>query len=250
MKLLTIPAHKIIGVSPSATKYLTEKLKVNKSKVVLINNGVALPQEFEEYEIQELKKQLNIKEGQIVIGTVGRMKSDEHKRFSDLIKAFAILINKGLNLKMVLVSGGPLIATYQKLVDELKIQEHVVFTGYQNQTSKYYSIFDIFSLVSAYEAFGLVLAEAMLHKLPVVATRVGGMQYIVDDNETGYLVERFNVESIAAHLEMLCINKELRLKFGNNGFKKAMINYTEERYVRDVENLYLELIKQNKVVVD
>lgn len=249
MKLLTFPADKVIGVSQASTNYLTDKLKVPRSKALLINNGVALPEKVSQEEIRLLKQELSIKENEIVIGTVGRMLTDENKRFSDLIKAFAILINKGLKVKLVMVGRGPLLKVYQELAKELKIEDNVVFTGYQNKTSKYYAIFDIFSLVSAYESFGLVLAEAMLQKLPIVATRVGGMQYIVGDNKTGFLVNKFDVNSIAEKLEMLCLDTDLRKLFGENGYKKAMKNYTEERYVEDIKNLYLKLIKQKKVVI-
>lgn len=247
MKLLSLPADIVIGVSPASTNYLIEKLKIPKGKVKLINNGVALPEDRYENKIAAIKAKYNIEENQVIIGSVGRMKSDETKRYSDLIKAFSILIKKGLNVKLMLVSGGILVPTYQQLAQELGIEDHIIFTGYQGETSKYYYTFDIFSLVSAHESFGLVLAEAMLHKLPIVATRVGGMKYIVDDNKTGFLVEKYNVDEIAQKLEILCLDADLRKQFGDNGYEKAMKNYTEERYVKDVANLYLELIQKKKI---
>lgn len=247
MKLLSLSADKVIGVSMASTNYLKEKLKISKGKVKLINNGVALPQKRDEDKIAAIKEKYNIQEDQIIIGSVGRMKSDENKRYSDLIKAISILIKKGLNVKLMLVSGGALIPMYQKLAKELDIEDHVIFTGYQGETSQYYYTFDIFSLVSAYESFGLVLAEAMLHKLPIVATRVGGMKYIVDNNTTGFLVEKYDVNEIANKLEILCNDQKMRKTFGENGHNIAMKNYTEKRYVKDVENLYLELVKKKQL---
>ena len=78
MKLLTFPADKVIGVSPASTKYLTDKLKVSKTKALLINNGVVLPEQVSQEEIRLLKQELSIKESEIVIGTVGRMLSDDN----------------------------------------------------------------------------------------------------------------------------------------------------------------------------
>jgi glycosyltransferase involved in cell wall biosynthesis len=247
MKLLSFTADKLVGVSPAATDYLKNKLHISPNKVLLINNGVAIPAQIPDFVIQNLKEKYQINPDEIVIGSVGRMSSDEHKRFSDLLKAVAFLVTKQHKIKLVLVGDGKQIDNYKQLVFELQIEDNVIFAGYQNQVGNYYSLFDIFCLVSAYEAFGLVLPEAMLHKLPVVATRVGGMQYIVDDNQTGFLVEKFDVKAIAEKLEILCLNSDLRKQFGNNGFDKAMINYTEERYVNEVENLYLELVQHNKV---
>lgn len=249
MKILTLPSDKVIAVSPGVMEYLSKTLYLSKNKTLLINNGVKIPTQSTQIEIEDLKLFHSINKECIVIGSVGRMLYDEHKRYSDLIKAFAILIKKGLNTKLILVCGGHLIDTYKKLTIELNVHDHVIFTGYQNNPDKYYAIFDIFSLVSAYEAFGLVLAEAMLHKLPVVATKVGGMQYIVDDGETGFLVEKYDIDAIAQKLEILCLDANLRKEMGYNGYKKALDHYTEERYVKDIEKLYFELIQKKKVIL-
>jgi len=84
----------------------------------------------------------------------------------------------------------------------------------------------------------------MLHKLPVVATRVGGMQYIVEHEKTGFLVEKYNVEEIASRLEELCLNKTLRKDMGQNGFERAMNYYTEDKYVEKIQSLYLSLFSK------
>ena len=246
MKFLSFTADKVIGVSPASTDYLKNKLQLSSRKVLLITNGVAVPKPISQDVVQNLKEKYQIMPDEIVIGSVGRMSSDAHKRFSDLIRAFVILIKKQPKVKLILVGDGPQKVKYIQLVNELKIQNHVVFAGYQSEIGNYYSLFDMFCLVSAYEAFGLVLAEAMLHKLPVVATRVGGIQYIVDDSITGYLVEKFDVKTISEKLEILCLNSALRKQFGENGYNKAMEYYTEKRYVTEVENLYLELSQKIK----
>ncbi|WP_269686369.1 glycosyltransferase [Flavobacterium lacustre] len=247
LKILCFTADKVIGVSPASTDYLKNKLQLPHHKILLITNGVLVPQMVPQMIKQKLKQKYKISADEIVIGSVGRMSSDAHKRFSDLIRAFAILVKKQHKIKLLLVGDGRQIVNYKQLVVELQIQDNVIFAGYQNEISDYYAVFDVFCLVSAYEAFGLVLAEAMFHKLPVVATRVGGMQHIVDDNHTGFLVDKFDVKAISEKLQILCEDVNLRTLFGNNGFEKAMINYTEERYVNDVENLYLELVRKKKI---
>jgi glycosyltransferase involved in cell wall biosynthesis len=246
MKLLCLTAHKVIGVSPAATNYLENKINLPKDKVVLINNGVVIPTIANEESKKRIKEKHQLFTDEIVIGSVGRMNSDAHKRFSDLINAFSILAQKNNKVKLVLVGNGPEQSNYKNLVAKLGIQDRVVFAGYQNEIEEYYAVFDIFCLVSAFEAFGLVLAEAMLHKLPVVATNVGGIRYIVDDNETGFLVEKFDVGSINQKLDILCNNSDIRKQFGENGYIKALKCYTEERYVKNIQDLYIELIKKIK----
>ena len=243
MKIFAKLSNKVIGVSPASTNYLLHKLKINSKKVILINNGVAIPKQCNEEQIKNLKQQLNIKSNEIVIGSIGRMDSDSTKRFSDLIKAFAILNKNEFFVKLLLVGDGREKANYEQLVQELSLENKVIFTGYQNDVNSYYSIMDVFSLVSSHESFGLVLAEAMLHKIPIVATRVGGMQFIVDDKKTGFLVEKYDIDAIAGKLKLLCIDENLRLKFGQSGCEKAQKNYTEEQYVINIQNLYSSLRK-------
>lgn len=247
MKTLCLAADKVIGVSPAATNYLHNKINLPKDKVVLINNGVVIPILVSDETKKSIKERHQLLNDEIIIGSVGRMNSDAHKRFSDLIQAFAILAHKNNKLKLVLVGDGPEKANYENLAIKLGIQNRVVFAGYQNEIGSYYAVFDIFCMVSAFEAFGLVLAEAMLHKLPIVATNVGGMQYIVDDNKSGFLVEKFDVKAINEKLDILCSNTDLRKEFGGNGYIKAMENYTEERYVNNVADLYLELILKKQI---
>lgn len=247
MSFFSKMSHQLVGVSPAATDYLENKLKINKNKVKLILNGIADPRKVSDDEVIKLKEELNINSDEIVIGSIGRMNSDSHKRFSDLINAFSILNANNDKTKLVLVGEGEERINYEELVKKKGIQDKVIFAGYQEDVALYYSLFDVFSLVSAYEAFGLVLVEAMLHKLPIVATKVGGMQFIVDENETGFLVEKFNVEQIASSLSKLCDNDQLRKEFGEKGYLKAIENYTEKRYVMDVEKLYLELIKKYSI---
>ena len=248
MKFFAMLSDTVIGVSPGVVDYLENTLKLSKHKFFLLNNGVVLPREVSKIEIAEQKASLGIKPDDIIIGSVGRMLQDEHKRFSDLIKAFALVCKTHNNVKLLLVGSGQEVEKYKKLGTELAIIDKVVFTGYQSDVSLYYRLMDVFALTSAYEAFGLVLAEAMLCKLPVVATKVGGIKYIVDHNETGFLVDRFDINTIAEKLGFLCVDEKLRSNFGNKGYVKAMNTYTEKQYVNNLLALYERLlIKSNSI---
>ena len=158
-------------------------------------------------------------------------------------KAFALFAKDKNNVKLLLVGDGPEKAGYEKLAEELQITNQIIFTGYQSDVTLFYKIMNVFSLVSAYEAFGLVLAEAMLNKLPVVATKVGGMKYIVDHEITGFLVEKFNLTDISEKFEKLFQDKDLCKRMGGAGYTKALSEYTEEVYAKKIETLYLQLFK-------
>lgn len=249
MKIFAKMADAVLGVSPSVTQeYLLDKLKIQKSKVNLINNGVVLPPKISKEEITMARTSWGINEGDFIIGSVGRMLSDDNKRFSDLIRAFSIFSKGKQNVKLLLVGEGKERKGYEELASELKIQDKVIFTSYQANVALFYQLMNVFSLVSASESFGLVLAEAMLHQIPVVATKVGGMKDIVNNNETGFLVEPFQIMEIAEKLDYLYQHPDQRVQMGKNGYEKAVNNYTEEVYVKNIENLYLKILREKHIL--
>ena len=234
----------VIGVSPAVTEeYLLRKIRLNPKKVQLVNNGVAVPQELSEIVINETRAYWEIAKDDFVIGSVGRMLDDGNKRFSDLIKSFAKFAEDKEKVKLLLIGDGLERVNYEKLVKELKIAKKVIFAGYQSDVTAFYTMMNVFALVSRNESFGLVVAEAMLNRLPVVATKVGGMKYIVDDQQTGFLVEPFQVDEIAEKFETLYLNRDLCKKMGDHGFEKAMSHYTEDTYVNNIKKLYLDASK-------
>ena len=239
MKLFSNIADVAIGVSEGVTEeYLKGKLNLSSSKAITINNGVALPRSISEDELNVARMQYGISESDFVIGSMGRMLQDSHKRFSDLIKSFAVFAENKINVKLLLVGDGPELEGYRKLVNSLGIKKKVIFAGYQSDVALHYQLMNVFALVSAREAFGLVLAEAMLNGLPIVATKVGGMKYIVEDQVTGFLVEPRNVNSITEKLVWLFSNSELAREMGEKGKLRAIQNFTEDMYVKKIEELY------------
>lgn len=245
-RIYSILSDKSVAISPAVLKFLKEKVRVKPNKAILINNGVALPAPNKSEELLKLRQDLNLEKEDFVIGAVGRV-YDNIKRFSDLISALAILKEK--NLKLLLVGTGPDLERLRNQVADLGLLKHFIPVGYQENPHKYYALMDAFCIPSAHEGFGLVAAEAMLHKLPVIATKVGGLQDIVIDAETGFLVPPFSPDQIAEKLRILIENPDLRKSMGEAGYQRAMTHYTAERYCRDIEKLYLDLLAEKGIVV-
>ncbi|WP_297509322.1 glycosyltransferase [Flavobacterium sp.] len=243
MRCFSFLSDKVIAVSPATLHYLRSTLKVSEKKSLLINNGVANPIYFDAHQKAALKLKLKIQPTDFVIGSVGRMHDDHVKRFSDGIRIAAILKKQGLPVKFLLVGGGRQLSYYKELAKELAVDDIVLFTDYQNNVQPYYEIMDLFMLLSSTESFGLVLAEAMLHKLPVIATDVGGIPYIIEDGKQGYIIKEYNLNAIAHLIIELYGDSVLRSEFGSAGFLKATQKYSEKSYSSDVANLYLSLMK-------
>lgn len=237
--LMGLTSH-AVAVSPAIEDYLVGRLRLPRRQVSMIMNGVAPPRPIDPAETADLRARLGIREGETVIGIVGRL-FEWHKRHTDLLRAFRALCDRRDDLRLLIVGDGPDRAMLEALAAELGIAERVIFTGYQPDARAYYTVMDIFALSSVQEAFGLVLVEAMFAGLPVVATRVGGVPHIVAESETGLLVPPGDQARLAETLSTLIEDPELRRAMGERGHRRAHERFSSGRYVADVERLYQDL---------
>lgn len=238
--------HHMIGVSPAVVQYLVRTIRLPARKVTLINNGVAEKPPTGEDELIALRERLELPADSFVIGTVGRL-FDGHKRVSDLIRAMPGIVAERPEARFLIVGTGPDEASLRELAQALGVADCVRFTGYQANTQPFYHLMDVFALASAHEAFGLVLVEAMFAELPVVATRVGGIPSVVNEGDTGYLVEPYQPKELARAIGMLADDACLRCSMGEKGRERALKKFSSERYVSDVDELYQRLLAERKV---
>jgi len=246
LRVFSFAADRFIAIAPNVADYLTSTAKIASTKVITINNGVEIPREVSSEEIKNLRNQYHIKPNDFVIGTVGRL-FDDHKKITDIITAIKILENVE-NLKLLVVGSGRDEELIRQKAIDMGVQDKVIFTGYQFDTAPFYKLMNVFCIASQREGFGLVAAEAMLHNLPVIATKVGGLQNVVVHDETGILINPNQPKDIALAINKLYNDPQLLDSFADKGFKRAMDNYTEERYVKEVINLYSELLKSKNIV--
>ncbi|MGH2369548.1 MAG: glycosyltransferase, partial [Chloroflexota bacterium] len=117
------------------------------------------------------------------------------------------------------------------------------FFGRRADAERFYAAANIFVLPSMYEAAPLVSYEAAASGLPIVATRVGGVDELVgDDQACGLLVER-SPEAVGAAIAWLAENSEVRRAMGAEGRRRASI-FTWERSAAAVASLYRELLQE------
>lgn len=243
LRVFSWTADKFIAIAPNVADYLRDRAKVSPRKVITINNGVEIPRAVSDQEIQDLKAEFAIREGDFVVGTVGRLFND-HKKITDILEAVKQLDLP--HLKLLIVGGGRDEQLLRDKTRELGIEAQVIFTGYQYDTAPFYRLMNLFCIASQREGFGLVAAEAMLHHLPVLATKVGGLQNVVVNEETGFLVPPNTPAKLAEKIQYFYSNPEEVIKMGEAGYQRAIQNYTEERYVKEVEDLYNRLIEEKR----
>ena len=236
MRAMCMRSNAVVGVSPAVGMYLRRVARVPPHKIQVVNNAVSPAPSVGPMEMQQLRAEFGIGPDELVIGSVGRME-DSHKRFSDLIRAF-VPIRQRFKCKLLLVGDGPDSAVLRELSHDLDVDDSVVFTGYRGDTRRLYPLMDVFALASTHEAFGLVLVEAMLSGVPVVATKVGGIPFVLDEGVAGSLVPPNAPEFLSAEIARLLENDDLRNDLAARGKKRAEQEFQSERYCQDIDNLY------------
>lgn len=241
MKSFSLLTHRMVGVSPAAYSYLVNTIKVEKKKVVLINNGVEPSAEISDMQKKVLRGRFELGTDNFIIGFVGRL-FDGYKRVSDLINAFASVVDMHPMARLLVIGDGPDKEKLIELAESLDIADKIVFAGYQSDTRPFYSIMNLFVLPSLNESFGLVLVEAMFAKVPVVASRVGGIPYIVKEKSTGLLFTPKDIIGLSQYIQYMIENPFIALDMGKQGYEVAMKDFSARRYVKDVDQFYQKLI--------
>jgi glycosyltransferase involved in cell wall biosynthesis len=179
---------------------------------------------------------------EFVVGWVGRMTAI--KRVGDILLAFSRLRARGVPARLCLVGDGPDREEIEQRAHDLGIARHTLFLGYQRDVAPYYSFFDAFVLSSANEGTPVVAIEALAAGCPVVATNVGGTPDVVEDGAGGTLVRPGDVDAIAAALERLAGEPELRRRLAAHNRERVVARYRVGRLVDDVDALYRELLSE------
>jgi len=228
-------ASRIIAVSDHEAAYLAE-LGVPPERIHVIPNGVDLG------EFAQLPPAPVTRDG--IIGLfVGRIDPDQ-KGLDTLVRAMALL-PRSFPLRIRLVGedwGGT--EPLRSLAQRLGVADRLTFVGKLERQAllQEYARAQFLVLPSLFEPFGIVLLEAMAAGLPVIASRVGGIPEIVQDGETGLLVEPGNPGALAESLLRLGNNERLRGSMGRAA-QERVAGYDWSLIVPRILSVYKEALE-------
>jgi len=226
----------VTAVSKSLIKDTKELIKPNKEIELIYNfidEGLYIP-----VNPGSLKADFGIKKEKVIIH-ISNFR--DVKNIPDIIKSFKQISNS-IDAKLLLVGEGPEKESMERLVDELSLQDKVIFTGKRNDMPELLAISDLMIHLSKQEAFGLVILEALACGVPSVATNIGGMPEVIDDGENGYLVPYGDVDAAVEKSLLLLQNEVLRKKFSDNGILAAKQKFCSTGIVNQYENLYYKVV--------
>lgn len=181
-------------------------------------------------------------EGPIFLN-VGRYIPQKGQRY--LIEAMDHVVDALPDATAVTVGYGPLEEELRTATAERGLEDNVTVLGRDPAIHKYYRLADAFVFSSLSEGLPVTGIEAMAAELPVVGTRVSGVQEVVDDGVTGTLVPPKSPEELAeAMIEME--SERVRRKFGQRGYERATNRFAIEKTIEGYLDLYDELLESER----
>jgi glycosyltransferase involved in cell wall biosynthesis len=168
-----------------------------------------------------------------------------------LLDALGLLARRGVAFEATF-AGAPereCLRVFTERLNELRLGDRVRYIGpvYGADKHAVFDDHDVFAFPTCHEAFGLVLLEAMQHRLPVVATREGAIPDIVIDGETGVLVPTRDAAALADGLERLISNPELRRDMGLRGRARFEAAFTASRFETTLAETLDQLVARARV---
>lgn len=152
--------------------------RIPPQRVITLHNMIDA--EFTETHLldrETARRKLNLPSDVFLFGSMGRLvKNKNHKM---LIDAFARIKSQCGNAKLVIMGNGALEDDLKNQVKQLKLENEIIFTGFIPNGFIYMKAFDVFILPSSQETFGRVLLEAMIAKVPIIASKVNGIPEVV-----------------------------------------------------------------------
>jgi glycosyltransferase involved in cell wall biosynthesis len=239
----------IVAISEIQKKELSEIHKIcPKDKIHIVPLGFDL-QKFQENfneKREKTREHYRLNENEVAIAIIGRLtKIKNHAFFLDVVTK--LLENGQKNAVYFIVGDGELKEEIQERVNQLKatFDVDIRLTSWIKDIATFNAGMDVICLTSDNEGTPVSLIEAQASNVPVMTTNVGGVRDIVLEGKTGYVINKGDLEEYAKKLGNLINNKELRREFSKNGwlFVKEKFHYT--RLVKDMEELYRNLLKTN-----
>src|SRR5438874_4456648 len=223
-------ARAIITETDYAARFLRDRFSHRDDRVHRIYNGLDLA-EFGRADFSSIPP---------LIIAVGRL--IPKKGFGYLIRACALLAQRGKSFRCEIVGEGPLENELRGQIDELCLQNNVVLAGAKPQTQlrPRLAAANIFVLPSVMDPDGgmdnlpTVIMEAMATGLPVVSTNLGGIPEMVIENETGFLVQPSDTAAMADAIETVISDCSLAARLGHSGCERARALFSIEKNVREL----------------
>jgi glycosyltransferase involved in cell wall biosynthesis len=230
---------RIVAVSKRVAEVLKEEIGLEDKKLTVIHSvtDTEIEKKVNEKIVNDFRKSVG---GKIIIGSAAAL--TEQKNIPNLIEAATLVLKKYPEAVFVVLGEGHLRKELESLIERKGLKGKFKLPGFKRDIQNYIKAFDVFVLPSDNEGFSGSILNAMLLKVPVVATDAGGAQEVIEDGETGLLVERRNPVKLANAILRLLDDKELRKRITEKAYSVVVDNFSVGRMVDAYLRVYGEVV--------
>jgi glycosyltransferase involved in cell wall biosynthesis len=229
---------RVVFVSETLRRSFVAESGLRMEQTSVITNGIDASK-FSSTSGTSFREELGITPQEFVVGTVATP-GRRAKGLDILLEAASILKDLSPGCRIVIIGDLDLGRGDALLRDREKrgLTDTVIVTGFRKDVSRALAAFDLYALASRSEGFPLSLLEAMASGLPIVATRCGGPEQILQDGVTGVLVRNESAADIAQAIATLREAVDDRRRLGEAARIAARTRFTLDAQVRAYESLY------------
>jgi glycosyltransferase involved in cell wall biosynthesis len=220
-------------VKTQIEKFIPEEIR---PKVEVLYIGAEQPVIISEEEKKTRREQLGLDQS-FTVGIVGRIEAQKGQHL--VLEAVKKLSQIGMDAKALIVGHAMDEGYLQQLKDEYR--DIGIFTGFTNEAQTLMQLCDVAVLATEKETFGLVLIEAMMCGVCVVASDSGGPLEIVDDEINGLLFKTFDSDDLSVKLERLVYDTHMRFEFAKAGQHKVMEMFEGQKQFKLLQQTLLKV---------
>ena len=237
-KIFSFFSYRILCISQAVQDFMVSEEGVNKSKTMLIYNGIEMPEEnIPSEEKNAERRAFGFARDDVVLIVVASL--NRHKGHKVLLDAFANQVKKRPDLKLLIVGVGPLKEEIEWHIQKLDVSTSVKLTGLRRDVPLLLSISDIFVLPSVErEGLGLAIIEAMAMRKPVIGSALGGIPEVIENGVNGLLFPPGDTEKLSYAIDILASDKHLREQMGQIGRKVFEKKFTGRKMINAIEAIY------------
>ncbi|WP_027328178.1 glycosyltransferase [Marinimicrobium agarilyticum] len=246
-RIMRCGVDRLVAVSQQLANYIAERKLFKKDQIEVIYNGVDV-ERYGKNDSREIRDQLALEDEAFLIGCVGNVRPA--KAYHILIDAAKILEQKFPHIHFV-IAGHQKPQLMSELEAQLKrqgLESRVHFIGFHPNTAEFLGQMDMFALSSASEGFSIATIEAMATGLAVVATRCGGPEEILSDEDNGILVDSMSAEALSKAVGLIVQNPTLKKNISNNGKAHAADTFSLLTLLKKYKDLYKSLLNKSQEI--
>ncbi len=234
---------RFLVVSDILVKSMIQVHGIAPGKVIKIYNGIETDLYRPENQLvnrRRLRQEFQVSDTDVLIGAIGRLVWQ--KGFEYFIQAIPDLIQALPKSRFVLIGDGRLRRDLENLAKDLKIRDHILFTGQRTDIRDIFTALDIFVVPSVLEGFPIVTLEAMAMEKPIVATAIDGITEQITDGREGILVPPRNTADLARAIIKITSNPMMAVTLGKAARRRVTTDFSVQQMINATIDVYDNLL--------